>query len=112
MRRSVANSGAPIPSQIAEKLGGREFATFDKFREAFWQEVAADPDLAGQFNRSNQTRMQSGLAPRAPVAETVGGRRSFEMDHRNPLSQGGSVYDSDNLQVMTPRAHIEKTRND
>ena len=112
MRQGVQNGGAPVPSQIAEKLAGREFSTFDEFREAFWQEVAADPGLAGQFNLSNQSRISKGLAPRAPVAETVGGRRSFELDHIDPLFRGGEVYDTTNIQVMTPEAHIEKTKND
>ncbi|HGJ5890834.1 MAG TPA: S-type pyocin domain-containing protein, partial [Arsenophonus apicola] len=41
--------GAPIPSQIADKLRGKEFASFDQFRKTFWQEVAKDPELSGQF---------------------------------------------------------------
>jgi hypothetical protein len=112
MRQGVINGGAPIPEQIADRLRDREFASFDTFREAFWQEVAADRDLASQFNSQNRSRMASGLAPRAPVSEHVGDRASFELDHIEALFRGGEVYDADNLQVMTPAAHIEKTRND
>jgi hypothetical protein len=112
MRQGVTNGGAPVPEQIADRLRDREFATFDEFREAFWQEVAADPALAGQFKSLNRQRMSEGLAPAAPVAEQVGQRRSFEIDHIEAIFRGGSVYDVENLQVMTPQAHIEKTRND
>ncbi|UBX30793.1 hypothetical protein LDL57_16285 (plasmid) [Arsenophonus apicola] len=45
--------GAPIPSQIADKLRGKEFANFDQFRKTFWQEVAKDPELSGQFDPGN-----------------------------------------------------------
>jgi hypothetical protein len=112
MRQGVINGGAPIPEQIAERLRDREFATFDDFRGAFWEEVAADPDLAGQFSSLNRQRMSEGLAPAAPVAEQVGQRRSFEIDHIEAIFRGGSVYDVENLQVMTPQAHLDKTRND
>ena len=56
--------------------------------------------------------MRNGLAPFSPPAEQVGGRKRFELDHIDPLFRGGAVYDSENLQVMTPSAHIEKSRND
>lgn len=41
---SVSNNGngAPIPAHIADKLRGREFKTFDEFREALWLEVSQD----------------------------------------------------------------------
>lgn len=112
MRQGVIQGGAPIPEQIADRLRDREFATFDDFREAFWEEVAADPALAAQFNSQNRSRMASGLAPRAPVSDHVGERASFELDHIQALFRGGDVYNVENLQVMTPSAHIEKTRND
>lgn len=52
------------------------------------------------------------IAPRAPVSEHVGERASFELDHIEALFKGGDVYDTGNLQIMTPAAHIEKTRHD
>lgn len=51
--------GAPVPSQIADKLRGQEFSNFDAFRAAFWKAVAADPELSLQFKPSNLDRMQS-----------------------------------------------------
>ncbi len=48
---SVSNNGngAPIPAHIADKLRGREFKTFDEFREALWLEVSKDSVLLAQF---------------------------------------------------------------
>lgn len=99
--------GATIPSQIADKLRGKEFNSFDKFREAFWNEVAKDPTLVKQFSPSNKKRMEGKLAPRARFVDTVGGRRSFEIHHDKPISEGGAVYHIDNLRVLTPKRHIE-----
>ncbi len=39
--------GAAIPAQIADKLRGMKFSSFDRFREAFWRAVANDPELSG-----------------------------------------------------------------
>jgi hypothetical protein len=112
MRQGVINAGAPVPEQIADGPEDREFASFDAFREAFSQEVAADRDLASQFNSQNRSRMASGLAPSAPASEHVGDRASFELDHIEALFRGGEVNAADKLRVMTPAVHIEKTRPD
>ena len=102
--------GAPVPDEIASKLHGKEFADFNRFREAFWQEVAAHPKLASQFIPLNRSRMEEGLAPIPRKKEQVGGRVSFELHHVEEIQNGGEVYDLDNLRVMTPRAHINTHR--
>lgn len=51
--------------------------------------------------------MSQGLAPRARFKDTVGGRRSFELHHKNPISKGGEVYDIDNIRITTPKRHID-----
>ncbi|WP_447059093.1 S-type pyocin domain-containing protein, partial [Vibrio alginolyticus] len=99
--------GAPIPSQIADKLRGSEFSSFDDFRRVFWGEIANDPTLSSQFIPANLKRMMDGKAPRARFKDTVGGRRSFELHHVEEIQHGGSVYDVDNLRVNTPRNHID-----
>ncbi|WP_242046279.1 HNH endonuclease signature motif containing protein [Calothrix anomala] len=38
-------------------------------------------------------------------------RRDFQIDHVKPMSQGG-LTTIDNLQVLTRKAHIEKTRKE
>ena len=98
--------GAPIPVQIADKLRGRKFSSFDRFREAFWQEVANDPELSGQFSPLNQNRMKRGYAPYPIPTEQVGGREKFELHHIKFIRDDGAVYDIENIRVMTPKRHV------
>ncbi|MEB5837034.1 S-type pyocin domain-containing protein [Pantoea dispersa] len=99
--------GVPVPTRIVNNLLGKEYRSFDAFREALWKEIATDSQLASQFNKQNVERMKNGLAPRVPMKESVGGRRSFELHHVKLISQGGEVYDVDNIRVVTPKRHIE-----
>ena len=99
--------GVPVPTRIAEKLVGREFRNFKAFRNAFWKEVVADPELANQFKKRNKTRMKQGLSPAVPKDEEAGERISFEIHHIELISEGGEVYDIDNLRIVTPKRHIE-----
>jgi hypothetical protein len=99
--------GAPIPAQIADQLRGREFKTFRAFRETFWKAVANDPFLIAQFTLFNKFDIQNGLSPSAPPSEQVGRRAKFEIHHVTLISEGGSVYDIDNLRLLTPKQHIE-----
>jgi len=55
--------GAPIPSQIADQLRGREFRNFRAFREAFWKAVANDAELSRNFIDNNFSEMKNGRAP-------------------------------------------------
>jgi len=105
LRGSQANAGR-VPRQIAEALSGRNFSDFNAFRRAFWQEVANDPALASQFSASNITRMRTGRAPFTVGDQAVGARTRYELDHIQPLSQGGNVYDMDNLVIRTPLSHL------
>ncbi|MCF4996983.1 S-type Pyocin [Pseudomonas syringae] len=102
--------GAPIPTRIADRLRGREFSSFDKFREAFWEEVAIDQALAGQFIQGNIERMRDGLSPKVRKQDRAGDRTSFELHHVEPIANNGAVYDVDNLRVNTPKNHIENHR--
>jgi hypothetical protein len=102
--------GAPIPTRIADKLRGREFSSFDKFREAFWEEVVNDPELARQFKPENIAFMQSGGAPHARYKDAAGKRKTFELHHVELVSKGGAVYDVDNLRISTPKNHIDLHR--
>ncbi len=49
LEKASKGLGAPIPKEIADKLRGKEFANWDKFREAFWKEVSNDQKLLKQF---------------------------------------------------------------
>ncbi|QDS32815.1 hypothetical protein FPS98_01815 [Brevibacillus brevis] len=58
MRGTHGNVGI-IPKEIADKLRGQQFDTFDDFREAFWKTVA-DSSYAKEFSRSNIGKMKKG----------------------------------------------------
>ncbi len=100
-------NGVPIPDRIADKLRDQKFNNFDEFRRKLWEEVSKDPELSKNFIQSNRTRMRNGLSPRARYKDSVGGRRSFELHHDKQISQGGEVYDIDNIRVATPKCHID-----
>lgn len=99
--------GSPIPTRIADQLRGVKFSSFDAFRKAFWQAVAEDSELGSQFIPRNIDRMRDGFAPTARYADAIGKRKVFELHHVEWVSEGGNVYDVDNLRVNTPKNHIE-----
>ncbi|WP_208717366.1 S-type pyocin domain-containing protein [Pantoea cypripedii] len=99
--------GSPVPTRIADRLRDREFSSFDAFRKAFWQEVAADPELAAQFSDFMQGRMKNGSSPRVRNGENAGKRVTHDLHHVELISEGGEVYNVDNIRVVTPRNHVE-----
>ncbi|MBD8270482.1 MULTISPECIES: S-type pyocin domain-containing protein [Pseudomonas fluorescens group] len=99
--------GAPIPSQIADQLRGKEFKNFREFRETFWKAVASDPELAKQFILTNRDRMITGKAAKSRKADAVGKRSSFELHHIDEVAKGGDIYNIENMRVLTPKRHID-----
>jgi len=97
--------GAPIPSQIADQLRGKEFKNFRKFREAFWKSVANDSELSKQFISNHISEMKNGRAPFVRKGDRVGGQVKFELHHATYVSKGGAVFDIDNIRVVTPKQH-------
>ncbi|WP_261371860.1 S-type pyocin domain-containing protein [Yersinia aldovae] len=63
LAKAGRGQGAAISAQIADKLRGMKFSSFDRFREAFWRAVANDPELSGQFSLRNITFLKRGYAP-------------------------------------------------
>ncbi|TDV53462.1 S-type pyocin [Pseudomonas helmanticensis] len=102
--------GAPIPTEIADQLRGKSFASFDSFRRALWKAVAST-GLVEQFTDNNVDRMREGKAPKARYRDRAGKRGSFELHHADEVAKGGKVYDVDNLNVVTPKHHIDIHRN-
>lgn len=102
---AAQGDGAPVPSQIADQLRGREFRNFRAFREAFWKTVANDSELIKQFNNSSAFEMKKGRAPFVRKADRVGGQVKFELHHFVHISRGGEVMDIDNIRVVTPKQH-------
>lgn len=101
------DSGVPIPDRIADKLRDKEFKSFDDFRKKFWEEVSKDPELSKNLSPSNKSGVSKGYSPFTPKGQQVGGRKVYELHHDNPISQGGEVYDMDNIRVTTPKRHID-----
>jgi hypothetical protein len=99
--------GAPVPSQIADKLRGKRYSSFDAFRLTFWKTVAADPELRNQFKTQNKGNIDNGNSPFTHKSEQVGERKRYELHHVTPVSQKGAIYDVDNIMVFTPKRHIE-----
>lgn len=48
LRGTEGNAGM-VPGQIADKLRGQHFNSFDEFRASFWKAVAGTPELSVQF---------------------------------------------------------------
>ncbi len=108
---SNSGQGQYIPTRIADALRGREFNSFDDFREAFWLEVSKDPDLIAQFGQKNQDRVKKGLAPRALRKGHWKKLRSYTVHHVEEIQYDGAVYDLDNLRIVTPRLHWGEIHN-
>jgi len=103
--------GAPIPTSLADALRGRKFSSFDSFRRAFWVAVSRDPKWSEQFASKDLVRMRGGGAPRAREVDMVGMRQSHDIHHVEQISEGGEVYNVDNLRVNPPKNHIDVHKN-
>lgn len=100
-------AGSSIPTQIADKLRGRTFGSFDSFRRAFWKAVADDPELSKQFESDDIDIMKLGRAPTVRFRDSAGKRVKIELHHKVEISKGGDVYNVDNLNALTPKRHID-----
>ncbi|WP_050102074.1 HNH endonuclease, partial [Yersinia pseudotuberculosis] len=99
--------GVPIPSQIADKLRGRWFSHFGRFRAAFWKVVGEDPNLVKYFKSGNLGNIKNGKVPSPKEREQVGRRVKYELHHLKPISKNGAVYHIENIRVLTPKRHID-----
>ena len=104
LRGTEGNAGL-IPGQVAAKLEGQQFNNFGEFRSAMWKEVANTPELAEQFSESNITLMQRGSSPFVQKEQKHGDSQRYILHHRDPISNGGGVYDMSNIAVVTPKFH-------
>ena len=97
--------GAPIPSQIADQLRGREFRNFRAFREAFWEVVANDAELVKQLKRQNLSAVVNGITPCVKTSGRAGVAVKIELNHKVYAPKGGAFYDVNNIAVVAPRLH-------
>ncbi len=103
---AASATGAPIPLSVADQLRGREFRSFRAFRKAMWKAMEKDEGIISRLGKKKFAH-KIGTSPFAREAEQVGGRQRYEIHHINPIHLGGSVYDMDNLRLMTPLKHIQ-----
>jgi hypothetical protein len=96
-----------FPGQVAERLAGQKFSSFDDFRSTFWKTVADDPDLEQQFSPQNLALMQQGLAPRVVESQTYGSQTQYVLHHIQPINDGGGVYNMNDLVIVTPLFHSQ-----
>lgn len=104
---SSHEEGAAIPKQIADKLRGKDFPNFRSFRENLWRAVGEDSNLALQFRLNNLEAMKKGHAPSSREDGHLGNSIKFELHHIVPVSEGGALYDIDNIKIATPKRHSE-----
>jgi hypothetical protein len=106
LMRGTHHSAGKVPLEVAEKMNGKTFESFDAFRKAFWKTMA-DSSYAKEFGEASISDMRKGIAPRVHDSQWLGKRRSLELHHRTPIQDGGAVYDLSNILVVTPRYHLE-----
>ncbi|AMR06297.1 WXG100 family type VII secretion target [Bacillus thuringiensis] len=105
-KKLMYNDGAIgiIPQEVREKLVGREFKSFDDFREEFWKTLS-DSSYAKEFSPMNIKLMKQGKAPYSPRAEHYGNHNKYILHHKQPIDKGGDVYNLDNLIIVSPKMH-------
>lgn len=97
-----------VPGQVAKGLNGKNFNDFNEFRKAFWKEVSKHPDVLGdKFSSRSIDRMREGKAPFVSGTQALGGQLNYVLHHKVPIQHGGSVYDFNNIVVITPKLHKE-----
>jgi hypothetical protein len=98
-----------IPEEIASKLRGQQFKSWEDFREKFWAAVGDSTILTEDFSPSAVTTMKGMGAPASggPKGGALGGRFRYELHHITPIENGGGVYDLDNIVVVSPRTHVD-----
>ncbi|WP_144495695.1 WXG100 family type VII secretion target [Bacillus thuringiensis] len=105
-KKLMYNDGAIgiIPQEVREKLVGREFKSFDDFREEFWKTLS-DSSYAKEFSPMNIKLMKKGKAPYSPRTEHYGNHNKYILHHKQPIDKGGDVYNLDNLIIVSPKMH-------
>ncbi len=98
---------SPVPGQIAARMRGMKFKNWRAFRETLWKFMSEDAAISKEFSASNRARMADGLAPFVEGGEAVGGRANavLQLNHIESIEQGGSIFDFDNIEIVSPRAH-------
>ncbi|MCT9872612.1 HNH endonuclease signature motif containing protein, partial [Paenarthrobacter aurescens] len=63
--------------------------------------------LADLFNETSLNEMKKGKAPIVRMNDSAGARVKYELHHKVGLAEGGDLYNADNINIVTPKAHVE-----
>ena len=97
--------GSPIPSAVADALRDKRYSEFRNLKKAIWREMSKLPEVVENMSQKNMALIRKGNSPIAPYAEQKGGRVWYEIHHILPISEGGLVYELDNLVLNSPVNH-------
>jgi hypothetical protein len=100
----VEKTGTKIPSQIADRSRGKEFADAEAFESYFWRELAAEQSINSTLSKANLNRINNGFIPVAPKSQWVGGRHEFELYDKKTPAQREGTFNLNDYAVGTPIA--------
>ncbi|OFS24188.1 hypothetical protein [Clostridium sp. HMSC19A10] len=104
-----------IPQEVAQQLVGKEYKDFNQFRNELWKAIG-NSKYASEFRPANQKRMKDGKSPFVikRLQGSNGSKSSYvyNIDHTIEVQDGGYVYDLDNMTIIAPKAHEEKTQKE
>lgn len=100
-----SGDGAGVPKGVADALRGRKYSSFKSFRRAVWREMSRIEEVGEDVSEYTIDAMRGGKSPYVPKSERVKGRERYELHHVDLISEGGEVYDIDNLRITSPRLH-------
>ena len=100
-----------IPQDVAIEMKGNKYNNFNEFRTDFWKTMSQSPVVRNEFSSSDLWAMEQGYAPRVHNRELyskVFGKK-YNIDHVIEIQDGGYVFDLDNMSILAPKTHEEKT---
>ena len=102
-----------IPQSVAKQLVGKQYSSFGQFREDFWKAMAKC-EYISEFSAGDSWAMEHGYSPRVHDRTLYDAQfgKGYNLDHIIEIQDGGNVYDLDNLAIVAPHTHAEKTKEE
>ena len=102
-----------IPQSVAKQLVGKQYSSFGQFREDFWKAMAKC-EYISEFSAGDSWAMEHGYSPRVHDRTLYDAQfgKGYNLDHIIEIQDGGNVYDLDNLAIVAPHTHAEKTKDE
>ena len=76
--------------------------------------MSTSPAVRAVFSKSDLWLMEHGYAPRVHDSDLYSNKfgKVYNLDHMIEIQDGGYVYDLDNLDIVAPKTHEEKTQKE